>query len=108
MESRWYVIHVHSGCEQKVARSIRKQLAFHGLENKIEEMRVPDEEIVTVARPSGSTAEHRFYPGYLLAKMDLTEEVWALIKETPQVIPPLGGASRPEPVHSVEVSRYRQ
>ena len=70
MESHWYVIHVHSGSEQKVARSIRKQLAYHGLEAKIEEMRVPEEEVVNVPK-AGSVAEHRFYPGYLLAKMDL-------------------------------------
>jgi transcriptional antiterminator NusG len=106
MESYWYVIHVHSGSEQKVARSIRKQLAFHGLEAKIEEMRVPEEEIVNVPR-AGSVAEHRFYPGYLLAKMDLTEEVWALIKDTPQVIPPFGGREKPRPVDTTEIARFR-
>jgi hypothetical protein len=80
MPSRWYVIHVYSGFEKKVAESIRDQAKQKGLAEKFEEVLVPTEEVVEVKRGAKVSAERKFFPGYVLVKMDLTDESWHLVK----------------------------
>ncbi|MEQ9200660.1 MAG: transcription termination/antitermination NusG family protein, partial [Rhodospirillales bacterium] len=85
MAMRWYVTHVYSGSEQKVAQAIREQAAQRGLDELISDVLVPVEEVVEVRRGAKVQAERKFFPGYVLVRMELTDETWVLIKNTPKV-----------------------
>src|ERR1700750_489358 len=107
MVSRWYVIHVYSGFEKKVASSIREQAEQKGLSDKFEEILVPTEEVVEVKRGAKVSSERKFFPGYVLVKMDLNDETWHLVKNTAKVTGFLGGGGRgkPVPISDAEASR---
>jgi transcriptional antiterminator NusG len=108
MTHRWYVIHVYSGFENKVAQSIREQADKKGMGPQIEEVLVPTEEVVEVRRGSKVNAERKFFPGYVLAKMDLTDETWHLIKNTAKVTGFLGAKGRPQAISETEANRIRR
>jgi transcriptional antiterminator NusG len=103
--AQWYVIHVYSGFENKVAQSIREQAAQKGLSDKLEQVLVPIEEVVEMRRGAKVNAERKFFPGYVLVKMDLTEETWHLVKDTPKVTGFLGGRGKPTPISEAEANR---
>jgi len=103
--ARWYVIHVHSGFEKKVAQSIREQAEQKGVADHFEQVLVPTEEVVEVRRGSKVNAERKFFPGYVLVKMDLTDDTWHLVKNTPKVTGFLGGKGRPIPITEAEADR---
>ena len=105
MAARWYVVHVYSGFEKKVSQSIREKAAQKGLEEKFEEILVPTEEVVEVRRGSKVNSERKFFPGYVLIKMDLTDESWHLVKNTPKVTGFLGGGGKPQPISQREAER---
>ena len=105
MTAKWYVIHVYSGFEKKVAESIRDQAKQKGLADKVEEVLVPTEQVVEVKRGAKVSSERKFFPGYVLVKMDLTDETWHLVKNTPKVTGFLGGRGRPVPITETEASR---
>ena len=102
MAMRWYVIHVYSGFEKKVAQSIEEQAKQANLAERIEQVLVPVEEVVEVRRGSKVNAERKFFPGYVLVKMDMTDETWHLVKNTPKVTGFLGGGGRPTPISDSE------
>ncbi len=102
---KWYVIHVYSGFEKKVAESIREQAEQRAMGDQFEEVLVPVEEVVEMRRGSKVKAERKFFPGYVLAKMNMTDETWHLIKNTPKVTGFLGGGGRPMPVNEAEIDR---
>jgi transcriptional antiterminator NusG len=105
MAKQWYIIHVYSGFEKKVATSIREQARQKGLEHTIEEVLVPAEEVVEVRRGSKVRSERKFFPGYVLAKMELTDETWHLIKNTAKVTGFLGSANKPIAISEEEAQR---
>jgi transcriptional antiterminator NusG len=105
MAARWYVLHVYSGFENKVAQSIREQAAQQGMEDLFEQVLVPTEEVVEMRRGSKVQAERKFFPGYVLLKMDMTDESWHLVKNTPKVTGFLGGRGRPVPISEREAER---
>jgi len=105
MAMQWYVIHAYSGFEQKVAQSIEEQAAQAGMSDLIEQVLVPTEEVVELRRGARVTSERKFFPGYVLAKMDLTDETWHLIKNTPKVTGFLGSGSKPTPISQAEAER---
>jgi len=105
MAHRWYVIHVYSGFEKKVAQSIREQAEQKGLGDRFEEVLVPVEEVVEVRRGTKVSAERKFFPGYVLVKMDMTDESWHLVKNTPKVTGFVGGKGRPTPITEAEADR---
>ena len=105
MAAHWYVIHVYSGFEKKVAQSIEEQSRQAGLENNIDQVLVPTEEVVEMRRGSRVNAERKFFPGYVLVKMDMTDETWHLVKNTPKVTGFLGGGGRPQPISDKEAER---
>ena len=105
MAFRWYVLHVYSGFEKKVAQSIREQAEQKGLAERFEQILVPVEEVVEVRRGTKVNAERKFFPGYVLVKMDLTDETWHLVKDTPKVSGFLGGKGRPVPISEAEATR---
>ena len=105
MAHRWYVIHVYSGFECKVAQSIREQSEQKGLSEAFAEIMVPTEEVVEVRRGAKVSSERKFFPGYVLIKMDLTDETWHLVKNTPKVTGFLGSKGRPSPITDAEAQR---
>jgi transcriptional antiterminator NusG len=105
MASRWYVIHVYSGFEKKVATAIREQAEQKGLAERFEEILVPTEEVVEVKRGAKVSAERKFFPGYVLIKMDLDDQTWHLVKNTAKVTGFLGGRGRPSPISETEAAR---
>ena len=105
MAAKWYVLHVYSGFESKVAQSIREQAVQQGMEQQIEEVLVPTEEVVEMRRGSKVNAERKFFPGYVLIKMDLTNESWHLVKNTPKVTGFLGGQGKPSPISQAEAEQ---
>lgn len=102
---KWYVVHVYSGFEKKIAQAIKEQAVQKGLEHLFGEVLVPSEEVVEVRRGQKVNAERKFFPGYVLVKCDLTDEVYHLIKNTPKVTGFLGSGSKPMPVSEKEVQR---
>ena len=103
--ARWYVVHVYSGFEKKVAQSIREQAEQKGMAELFEQVLVPTEEVVEVRRGSKVNAERKFFPGYVLVKMVLTDDSWHLVKDTPKVTGFLGGKGRPVPITEREAER---
>ncbi|MBY0431976.1 MAG: transcription termination/antitermination protein NusG [Rhodospirillales bacterium] len=103
--ARWYVIHVYSGFEKKVAQSIREQAEQKGMPDQFEDILVPVEEVVEVRRGTKVNAERKFFPGYVLIRMVLTDETWHLVKNTPKVTGFLGSKGRPSPISQSEAER---
>jgi transcriptional antiterminator NusG len=102
---KWYIVHAYSNFEKKVAESIREQAKSQGLEDFFSEILVPTEDVVEIRRGRKVNAERKFFPGYVLVKMDLSDEAYHLIKNTPKVTGFLGSGSKPMPVSEKEVAR---
>ncbi len=105
MTVRWYVIHVYSGFENKVADSIREQAKQQGMEEEIADVQVPTEEVVRMRRGTKVAAARKFFPGYVLVNMEMTDDSWHLVKNTPKVTGFLGGTGKPSPISSAEADR---
>ncbi|PIW30260.1 MAG: transcription termination/antitermination protein NusG [Rhodospirillales bacterium CG15_BIG_FIL_POST_REV_8_21_14_020_66_15] len=105
MALRWYVVHVYSGFEKKVAQSIEEQARQAGMEEQIPQVLVPTEAVVEMRRGAKVNAERKFFPGYILVEMELTDETWHLVKNTPKVTDFLGGKGRPHPISEAEAQR---
>lgn len=102
---RWYIVHAYSNFEKKVAESIREQAKQRGLEDHFEQVMVPTETVTEMRRGRKVNAERKFFPGYVLVKMDLTDEVFHLIKNTPKVTGFLGADNKPMPISEAEANR---
>lgn len=98
MAFRWYIVHAYSGFEKKVAQAIREQAAQKNISHLIEDVVVPVEEVVEVRRGKKVAAERKFFPGYVMVKMELTDETWHMVKNTPKVTGFLGGGGKGRPV----------
>ena len=105
MAHKWYIVHAYSNFEQKVADSIQEQARISGLEDLFEEILVPTEEVVELRRGRKVNAERKFFPGYVLVKVDLTDDAYHLVKNTPKVTGFLGAENRPTPIPQREVDR---
>jgi transcriptional antiterminator NusG len=102
---KWYIVHAYSNFEKKVKESILEQARAQGLEDQFSEVLVPTEDVVEIRRGRKVNTERKFFPGYVLVKMDLTDEAYHLIKNTPKVTGFLGSGSKPMPVSEREVAR---
>ncbi len=105
MAKRWYVVHVYSGFEKKIAQQIKEQAAQKGLDDQFDEVLVPSEDVVELRRGQKVNAERKFFPGYVLVKMELTDDAWHLVKDTPKVTGFLGTKLRPSPISEAEADR---
>src|SRR5579875_1010446 len=102
---KWYIVHAYSNFEKKVAESIREQAHMQGLDEQFSEILVPTEDVVEIRRGRKINSERKFFPGYVLVKMNLTDEAFHLVKNTPKVTGFLGSGSKPMPVSEKEVQR---
>ena len=108
VSKRWYIVHAYSNFENKVAQSIKDQAAQRGLTELFDEVMVPTEKVTEVRRGRKVDAERKFFPGYVLVKCDLTDEVYHLIKNTPKVTGFLGAdKSKPVPIPDAEAERIK-
>ena len=105
MTARWYVVNVYSGSEKKVAESLREQATLKKMDDKILEVFVPTENVVEIRKGTKVNAEHKFFPGYILVKMELTDETWLVVKNTPRVSGFLGSRNKPQPISDAEVQK---
>ena len=105
MAKRWYIVHTYSNFEKKVADSIKEQAGQKKLTDLFEQVMVPTEEVVEIRRGRRIKSERRFFPGYVLVKVDLTDEAFHLIKNTPKVTGFLGSGQKPVPITEAEASR---
>ena len=105
MTKRWYVVHVYSGFEKKIAQQVKEQAAQKGLADLVDEVLVPSEDVVEIRRGQKINTERKFFPGYVLVKMELTDDTWHLIKDTPKVTGFLGTKTRPSPIPESEAER---
>ncbi len=105
MAKRWYIVHVSSGFEKKVAQSIMEQARLNQFDDLIEEILVPVEEVVEMRRGVKVKSERKFFPGYVLAHMEVTDQTWHLVKNTPKVTGFLGTGGRPSPISEAEAGR---
>jgi transcription termination/antitermination protein NusG len=104
MALRWYVVHVYSGFEKSVERTLRDRIQRSGMQDKFGEILVPVEEVVEMKAGQKSISERKFFPGYLLVQMDMTDESWHLVKSTAKVTGFVGGTStKPTPISDKEV-----
>jgi transcriptional antiterminator NusG len=105
MTKRWYIVHAYSNFEKKVADAIRERAAAAGLDDCFEEIVVPMEEVVEVRRGRKVSTERKFFPGYVLVKMDMNDRAFLLIKNTPKVTGFLGADNKPQPISETEAQR---
>ncbi|HWL04553.1 MAG TPA: transcription termination/antitermination protein NusG [Xanthobacteraceae bacterium] len=105
MTKRWYIVQAYSNFEKKVAESLREQARQRNLSDLFDEIIVPTEKVVEVRRGRKVETERKFFPGYVLVKMDLTDEAFHLIKNTPKVTGFLGADNKPMPISENEAMR---
>lgn len=105
MAARWYVLHVYSGSEKKVAESIKEQAVLKKMEDKILEVLVPTEDIVEVKKGAKVNSERKFFPGYVLIKMEMSDDCWHVVKNTPKVTGFLGSRNKPQAISETEAMR---
>ncbi|HQT66922.1 MAG: transcription termination/antitermination protein NusG [Rhodospirillales bacterium 20-60-12] len=105
MAKRWYVLHVYSGFEKKIATQIKETAEQKGLAGQIDEVMVPAEEVVEIRRSQKINTERKFFPGYVLVKMELTDETWHLVRDIPKVTGFLGAKMKPSPISDAEADR---
>lgn len=104
MATRWYIVHTYSGFENKIAAFIKEQAEKKGMTDKVEDVLVPTENVVSVRNGSKVETERKFFPGYVLVKMEMLPETWHLVSSTPKVTGFLGG-KKPVPMTEAEVER---
>ncbi|MBJ6138791.1 MULTISPECIES: transcription termination/antitermination protein NusG [Marinobacter] len=99
MAKRWYVVHAYSGFEKQVMRALKERVALESMEDKFGDILVPTEEVVEMRDGKKRKSERKFYPGYVLVQMELDDESWHLVKDTPRVLGFIGGTKeKPAPI----------
>ncbi|OKL42934.1 transcription termination/antitermination protein NusG [Pseudovibrio exalbescens] len=107
MAKRWYIVHAYSNFEKKVADAIKEKARQQGLEDLFEEVLVPTEKVTEVRRGRKVESERKFFPGYVLVKMEMTDEAYHLINDTPKVSGFLGNDKKPMPISEAEARRIQ-
>lgn len=103
---RWYVVHAYSGMEKSVMRALQERIDRAGMQSQFGKILVPSEEVVEMKNGQKKVAERRFYPGYVLVEMEMTDDTWHLVKNTNKVTGFIGGkANRPTPISEKEVQK---
>ena len=103
--SRWYIIHAYSGFENKVRDAIMTEATRMGLDQLIESVEVPTETVTELRRGKKIQSEKKFFPGYVLAKLEMNDDVYHLVKNTPKVTGFLGSMGKPQPISEAEAAR---
>jgi len=106
MTKRWYVVHAYSGMEKSVGRALQERVERAGMQDKFGKILVPTEEVVEMKNGQRTITERRFFPGYVLVEMEMTDDTWHLVKSTAKVTGFVGGSgNRPAPISEKEVEK---
>lgn len=109
MSKRWYVVHAYSGFEAQVKRSLEERIKRYGMEEKFGEILVPTEEVVEMRGGQQRRSERKFFPGYVLVQMEMTDDTWHLVKDVPKVMGFIGGTGgKPAPISDKEADAILQ
>ncbi|WP_430461204.1 transcription termination/antitermination protein NusG [Thalassolituus sp. LLYu03] len=109
MAKRWYVVHAYSGYEKRVQSALKERIDLHGMQEFFGDVLVPTEEVVEVRDGKKRKSERKFYPGYVLVQMEMNDESWHLVKQTPRVMGFIGGtADKPAPITDREADAILQ
>ncbi len=109
MAKRWYVVHAYSGYEKKVAAALKERIELHDMQDLFGDVLVPTEEVVEMRGGQKRKSERKFFPGYVLVQMELNDDSWHLVKETPRVMGFIGGkADKPAPITEKEAEAILQ
>ncbi|MAY34819.1 MAG: transcription termination/antitermination protein NusG [Spongiibacteraceae bacterium] len=109
MAKRWYVVHAYSGYEKKVAGALKERIELAGMQDRFGDVLVPTEEVVEMRGGQKRKSERKFFPGYVLVEMELDDDTWHLVKETPRVMGFIGGkADQPAPITEAEANAILQ
>jgi len=104
MAFRWYVVHTYSGFENRVKRSLTEAIANAGMEEYFEEILVPEENVVELKKGEKKTSKRKFFPGYILVRMELNDDTWHIVKNTPKVTGFVGSRDKPAPIADDDVA----
>jgi len=105
MSKRWYVVHAYSGFEKSVMRAIQERIDRLGMQDKFGRILVPVEEVVEMKGGQKAISERKFFPGYVLCEMEMDDDSWHLVKNTPKVTGFLGAENKPMPISEAEAMR---
>ena len=105
MALEWYIIHVYSGFEHKVKKNLEERITALSNSDQFGEILIPTEQIIELVKGQKKTSSRKFYPGYILVKMELNDETWHIVKETPKITGFLGGRNKPTPITEKEANR---
>jgi len=109
MSKRWYVVHAYSGYEKRVMNTLKDRVELHSMQESFGDILVPTEEVVEIRDGKKRKSERKFYPGYVLVHMDMTDDSWHLVKDTPYVLGFIGGtAGNPAPITEAEANEILQ
>lgn len=108
MTKHWYIVHTYSGHEAKAKQSLLERAKALGKEEAIDEILIPEESVVEIVKGEKRTSKRKFFPGYILVRMELTDETWHIVKDTPKVTGFVGGGDRPTPIDDEEVAKMTQ
>lgn len=109
MSKRWYVVHAYSGYEKRVATTLKERIELHDMQDRFGEVLVPTEEVVEMRAGQKRRSERKFFPGYVLVEMELDDDTWHLVKDTPRVMGFIGGkADKPAPITKKEADAILQ
>lgn len=103
MAFKWYVIHTYSGFESRVKQSLQERITASGMQDYFADILVPEEDVVELVRGEKKTSKRKFFPSYMLINMELNEDTWHLVKETPKVTGFIGSKDKPSPISSDDV-----
>ena len=103
MSKKWYVVHAYSGFEKSVARTLQDRIQRNGMQESFGQILVPVEEVVEMKSGQKAISERKFFPGYVLVEMDLDENTWHIVRNTPRVTGFVGSATAPPPLSEAEV-----
>ena len=109
MAKRWYVVHVYSGFEQQVVRSLKERIKYNEMEEQFGEILVPTEEVIEMRGGQKRKSDRKFFPGYVLVQMEMGDQTWHLVRDVPKVMGFIGGTSdRPAPIPDREAEKILQ
>lgn len=107
MAQRWYIVHTYSGFENKVKASLEERARAAGMSEQISDVLVPTEKVVELVKGERRTSARKFYPGYVLVRMELNDDTWHLVKSTPKVTGFIGEKNKPLPITDEEAERIK-